>query len=143
MTMHQNVETGMCDVGCCLQRAGAGYSILSCAFSATPSCLCSIYDERQQLNNEVLSLLTNNTAAMEKTDDLWRQQPYVTPHSRANIVYADKQLQPPTERPGSIRSAQLSFSLCDHVPTCMYSNCLCFASLSVCLPAWPSVCLQV
>lgn len=93
--------------------------------------LCSIYDERQQLNNEVLGLLTNNTAAMEQTDDLWRQQPYSTPHARANIVYADKQLQPPNDRPGSIRSLSCLLSCLIWVlPVCTVSVVL---SVQLCL----------
>ena len=65
--------------------------------------LCSLYDERQRLNNDILRLLTDNAAAMEAVDTLWQQQHYNTPHSRANIVYADKQLQAPADRPGSLK----------------------------------------
>lgn len=64
---------------------------------------CSLYAERQQLNNAILALLTDNAAAMESVDTLWQRQQYPTPHARANIVYADQQLQPPSERPKSIK----------------------------------------
>ena len=55
-----------------------------------------MYDERQQLNQQILAQLTSNAAAMESTDRLWQKQEYITPHSRANIVHADKHQQPPT-----------------------------------------------
>ena len=70
--------------------------------------LCtSLYDERQRLNNEILGHLTDNTAGMEPADTLWQKQHHITPHSRANIVYADQQLQPPSERPGSTNTVIL------------------------------------
>ncbi len=59
-----------------------------------------MYDERQQLNQQILAQLTNNAAAMESTDRLWQKQEYITPHSRANIVHADKHQQPPTQPVG-------------------------------------------
>ena len=59
-----------------------------------------VYDERQQLNQQILAQLTNNAAAMESTDRLWQKQEYITPHSRANIVHADKHQQPPTQPVG-------------------------------------------
>ena len=67
----------------------------------------SLYDERQQLNNQILGHLTDNTAGMEPGDTLWQKQHYITPHSRANIVYADQQLQPPSERIGSTKTVSL------------------------------------
>lgn len=56
-----------------------------------------VYDERQQLNQQILAQLTNNAASMESTDRLWQRQEYITPHSRANIVHADKHQQPPAQ----------------------------------------------
>lgn len=58
--------------------------------------LVGVYDERQQLNQQILAQLTSNAAALESTDRLWQKQEYITPHSRANIVHADKHQQPPT-----------------------------------------------
>jgi hypothetical protein len=59
-----------------------------------------VYDERQQLNQQILAQFTDNAAAMESTDRLWQKQEYITPHSRANIVHADKHQQPPRQPVG-------------------------------------------
>lgn len=67
------------------------------------SVCCSLYAQRQQLNDAILADLTDNAAAMEPVDTLWQHQNYSTPHARANIVYADQQLQPPSDRPGSVK----------------------------------------
>jgi len=63
-------------------------------------CAHRVYDERQQLNQQILAQLTSNAAAMESTDRLWQKQEYITPHSRANIVHADKHQQPPRQPVG-------------------------------------------
>lgn len=57
-----------------------------------------MYSERQQLNLQILGQLTDNSAAMEPVECLLQKQEYVTPHSRANIVHAEKHQQPP-EKP--------------------------------------------
>ncbi|DBB11695.1 TPA: hypothetical protein ACH3X3_007076 [Trebouxia sp. C0006] len=62
--------------------------------------LVGVYDERQQLNQQILAQFTSNAAAMESTDRLWQKQEYITPHSRANIVHADKHQQPPSQPVG-------------------------------------------
>lgn len=54
-----------------------------------------MYSERQQLNLQILGQLTDNSAAMEPVECLLQKQEYVTPHSRANIVHAEKHQQPP------------------------------------------------
>ena len=63
-------------------------------------CAHRVYDERQQLNQQILAQFTSNAAAMESTDRLWQKQEYITPHSRANIVHADKHQQPPSQPVG-------------------------------------------
>ena len=54
---------------------------------------CRVYSERQQLNQQILGQLTG-TAAMEPVECLMQKQEYITPHSRANIVHAEKHQQP-------------------------------------------------
>ena len=58
---------------------------------------CRVYSERQQLNQQILGQLTDNFAAMEPMECLMHKQEYVTPHSRANIVHAEKHQQPAQE----------------------------------------------
>lgn len=58
---------------------------------------CRVYIERQQLNQRILGQLTDNAAAMEPVDCLMQKQEYITPHSRANIVHAEKHQRPPQE----------------------------------------------
>ena len=54
---------------------------------------CRVYSERQRLNQQILGQLTD-TAAMEPVECLMEKQEYITPHSRANIVHAEKHQQP-------------------------------------------------
>ena len=54
---------------------------------------CRVYSERQELNQQILGQLTD-TAAMNTVECLMQKQEYVTPHSRANIVHAEKHQQP-------------------------------------------------
>lgn len=56
-----------------------------------------MYNERQQLNQQIVAQLTGNAAAMEPLESLSLKQQYITPHSRANIVHAERHQQPPQE----------------------------------------------
>ena len=66
---------------------------------------CSVYNERQLLNQKILAAMTNNAVHMEPTDTLWQKQDYITPHSRANIVHPERHQQPATQP--MARSAQI------------------------------------
>ena len=70
--------------------------MLSFVFIALPSS-CRIYDERQQLNQQLLAQLTDNAAAVDFVDCLAQKQEYVTPHSRANIVHAERHQEAPED----------------------------------------------
>ncbi|KAL3160748.1 hypothetical protein ABBQ32_010657 [Trebouxia sp. C0010 RCD-2024] len=59
--------------------------------------LARVYNERQQLNQQIIAQLTGNAAVMEPLESLSLKQQYITPHSRANIVHADRHQQPPQE----------------------------------------------
>lgn len=54
---------------------------------------CSIYNERQLLNQHILAAMTSNAAYIGMKDTLWPKQEYVTPHSRANIVHPERHQQ--------------------------------------------------
>ena len=58
---------------------------------------CRIYDERQLLNQQLLAQLTESPAAIGFVDCLWQKPEYITPHSRANIVHAERHQKPPQE----------------------------------------------
>ena len=59
--------------------------------------ICRVYNERQQLNQQIVAQLTGNAAAMKPLEVLSLKQEYITPHSRANIVHAEKHQQLPHE----------------------------------------------
>lgn len=64
---------------------------------SNPALACRVYNERQQLNQQIVTQLTGNAAAMEPKECLIQKQEYITPHSRANIVHAERHQQPPQE----------------------------------------------